>query len=156
MYREDDASRRTMDALRRLVSALRTSGAAASGDLGISVAQLFALRVIGNRSGISMSDLAERTLTSPSAVSEVVSRLVDKDLVRRFHAPDDGRRVILCLTLSGEALMRQIGETLPERLIAAFMAMPPLTRETLADLLESWLSKAGLADARVRMFGAGN
>ena len=155
MYREDDASRRTMDALRRLVSALRTSGAAVSGDLGLSVAQLFALRVIGNRSGISMSELAERTLTSPSAVSEVVSRLVVKDLVRRFHAPDDGRRVILSLTPSGEGLMRQIGETLPERLIAAFVAMPPLTRETLADLLESWLSTAGLADGRVRMLGEG-
>jgi DNA-binding MarR family transcriptional regulator len=117
---------------------------------------VLALRVIGERRGISMSELAERTLTSPIAVSEVVSRLVDKDLVRRYHAPDDGRRVILSLTRSGEVLMCQIGETLPERLIGALVAMPSLSRESLADLLESWLGNAGLADARVRMLGEGH
>lgn len=155
MYREDDASRRAMDALRRLVSGLRTSGAAASGELGISVAQLFALRVIGNRSGISMGELGERTLTSPSAISEVVTRLVDNGFVHRNHAPDDGRRIILSLTPRGEVLMRQIGETLPERLIAALVAMPPPARETLADMLENWVREAGLANTKVRMFGEG-
>jgi len=72
----DDAAARAMDALRRLVSALRSSGVAASGEPGMSVAQRFALRVIGTEPGISMGGLAGRTLTTPSAVSEVVSRLL--------------------------------------------------------------------------------
>src|SRR5512134_1012589 len=99
--RDDDAVARAMNALRRLVGALRTSGAAASGELGMSVAQLFALRVVGSHPGLSMGELAAHTLTSPSAISEVVSRLEQRGFVRRHAGASDARRVMLDPTAEG-------------------------------------------------------
>lgn len=93
----NDADIRVMNALRRLVRALRTSGAAASGEMGMSVAQLFALRIIGRQPGLSMGDVAAATLTTPSAVSEVVPRLVARGLVRREPDAEDHRRVLCTL-----------------------------------------------------------
>ena len=155
MRSADDASARVMDALRRLVSALRTSGSAASGELGMSVAQLFALRVIGEQPGLSMGELASRTLTTLSAVSEVVTRLVRRGLVRRDAAPDDHRRAMLTLTPAGEMIARDLDQTLPERLIAALQAMTPDARLVLADALDAWVADAGLASVSPTMFGEG-
>jgi DNA-binding MarR family transcriptional regulator len=144
----DDASARAMDALRRLVSALRSSGVAASGEPGMSVAQRFALRVIGTEPGISMGRLASRTLTTPSAVSEVVSRLVARDLVGREVATEDHRRHVLRLTPEGVAVIHGWEQTLPERLIKALASMDPVARGALADALEAIkLAGAGLAVA---------
>ena len=149
----NDAGVRTMNALRRLVSALRTSGAAASGDMGMSVAQLFAIRMIGRHAGLSMGDLAARTLTTPSAVSEVVSRLVARGLVRREPDPADHRRILLQLTWEGRALCDGLGQTLPERLVAALASMDPAARASLADAMENWVVGAGLGGVAPCMFG---
>lgn len=155
MDREDDASRRVMDALRRLVSALRTSGAAASVEPGISVAQLFALRVIGCQPGLSMGDLAAETLTTPASVSEVVSRLVGRGLVEREHDPADHRRVLLHLTPAGRTFFSRLGRTLPERLVAALGSMDPDQRTLLADAMDDWVRAAGLGNVPPSMFGEG-
>ena len=152
----DAMSARAMDALRRLVSALRTSGVAASGDMRMSVAQLFAFRVIGGHPGMSMGDLAAATLTTPSAVSEVVSRLVGRGLVRREPDATDHRRVLLQLTWEGERLFVQVEQTLPERLVASLAAMDPEARRTLADALENWVAGAGLSGVTPNMLGEGN
>ena len=148
-----DADVRAMNALRRLVSALRSSGAVASGELKMSVAQLFALRTIGQRPGLSMTDLAAATLTTPSAVSEVVSRLVARKLVHRDTDPVDHRRSLLELTSEGRELNRGLDPTLPERLVAALSTMPPDQRTALADGMEAWVVLAGLGDVAPTMFG---
>ena len=149
------ADARAMNALRRLVSALRTSGAAASRERGMSVAQLFALRVISRQPRLSMGELADLTLTSPSAVSEVASRLVTRGLVSREPDPFDHRRVLVRLTSQGEAFCEGLEETIPERLVSALETMDPVARQLLADTLESWVLEAGLGDIVPAMFGEG-
>jgi len=151
----DDVSVRAMNALRRLVSALRSSGAAASAGLGMSVAQRFALRIIGQNPGLAMGDLATRTLTTPSAVSEVVTRLVVRGLVHREPSHEDRRRAVLHATAEGSALLAGLEESLPERLIAALAAMPTDMRVTLANTLETWVTSAGLSGVAPIMFGEG-
>jgi DNA-binding MarR family transcriptional regulator len=142
---------RAMNSLRRLVSALRTSGAGAFP--GLSVAQQFALRIIGREPGLSMSDLARATATAPSTVSEVVVRLVDRGLVRRAKDGTDQRRVRLALTTSGTATFERLEQTVPERLVFALEQMDPFTRETLADALDAWIESAGLGEELPHMFG---
>jgi DNA-binding MarR family transcriptional regulator len=151
----DDAAIRAMDALRRLVSALRTSGVAASAQRGMSVAQLFALRVIGLVPGLSMGELAKRTLTTPSAVSEVVSRLSARGLVRRELDSTDRRRALLHLTTEGHALFVDVPATVPERLVASLATMDTGTVEILADTMEMWVASAGFGDVSPSMFGEG-
>ncbi|MCK6478252.1 MAG: MarR family transcriptional regulator, partial [Phycisphaerales bacterium] len=150
-----DAGLRAMNALRRLVSALRSSGAAASAMEGMSVAQQFALRVIASRPGVTMSQLAAATLTTPSAVSEVVARLVARGAVRREPDAADHRQVLVHLTPEGRALCDRVAETLPERLVAALAAMEPAARASLADAMEAWVARAGLGDVPPSMFGEG-
>lgn len=155
MLTSSGADARAMNALRRLVSALRTSGAAASRERGMSVAQCFALRLIGRHRGLSMGELADRTLTTPSAVSEVVSRLVERGAVRRDADPADHRRVLVRLTLDGQRLCEGLEETLPERLVSALASMDPDVRLSLADTLEEWVIQAGLGEIAPIMFGEG-
>ena len=151
----DDAGVRAMNALRRLVSALRTSGAAASDESGMSVAQHFALRIIERQPGLSMGDLAAATLTTPSAVSEVVFRLFTRGLVRREPDPADHRRVLVHLTWEGRVVCDGLEQTLPERLVAALAAMPASQRVTLAGALERWVDGAGLRGFAPTMLGEG-
>jgi len=155
MAATNGADARAMNALRRLVSALRTSGAAASRDKGMSVAQLFALRVIARQPRLSMGELADLTLTSPSAVSEVVSRLVSRGLVVREPDPIDNRRVLVRLTPQGAAFSEGLVETIPERLVSALESMDPIARQLLGDALEVWVVEAGLGDVVPAMFGEG-
>jgi DNA-binding MarR family transcriptional regulator len=152
MRTQGDAEGRAMNALRRLVSALRTSGAGAETG-GLSVAQQFALRVIGRQSGLAMGDLASATVTTPSTVSEVVVRLVDRGLVRRRRDTADERRVRLELTADGAALFERVELTVPEKLVHALESMDPMSVEVLAESLETWVKSAGLDDEIPRMFG---
>ena len=142
-----------MNSLRRLVSALRTAGAGAVADTGMSVAQQFALRVIGRHPGLTMGELSVATLTTPSTVSEVVVRLVERDLVSRTSDPQDHRRVRLRLTPSGAQAFELLEQTIPERLVSALDSLDEPSRDALAALLESWVDAAGLSTEMPRMFG---
>ena len=48
-----------------------------------------------------MNDLTEAVLLSQPALSRLVARLVERDLLVRSSAADDGRAIIVCLTDQG-------------------------------------------------------
>jgi DNA-binding MarR family transcriptional regulator len=150
MNKED--AERTMNALRRLVRALRISTVAVKRTSGISGAQLFVLRELVERPGQSLRDLVARTLTSQSSVSEVVARLVEGGLVSRRAAPDDGRRAVLSPTPAGRALLRAAPPTVQADLVDGLRRVPPRSLSALADGLEQWLAAAGLAHVPPTMF----
>jgi DNA-binding MarR family transcriptional regulator len=143
---------RAMNALRRLVRALRVSTVAVQRTSGISGAQLFVLRALVERPGQSMRDLVARTLTSPSTVSEVVARLIARGLVTRRPAPDDGRRAVLNPTAAGRAVVRVAPPTVQAGLIEGLRRLSPGSRNALADALEQWLGVAGLTEVPPAMF----
>jgi DNA-binding MarR family transcriptional regulator len=107
--------RDAMDAIRRVVQALRT-GAPES---GVSTAQLFALQQIAQHPGSSINDLAALTYTHQSSVSVVVRRLVEQRLVAKVTSRDDRRRQSLALTARGRRLLGRAPAAVQERLIAA-------------------------------------
>src|SRR5580658_6655719 len=76
-----------MDALRRVVRALRLTARDAERSAGISGAQLFVLQSLADQAAASLNELAERTLTDQSSVSVVVKRLVARRLVARKPSP---------------------------------------------------------------------
>ena len=153
----DETTPRVMDALRRLVRALSASARGGAGTGGVSGAHLFVLRQIAAAPGLSVGELATRTLARQSTVSEVVARLVAGGLVRRRPSAADARQVELSLTPLGRRRIARVGPTAQERLADALAAMPPARREALVDGLEAWLAAAGLADVPPTMFfeGAG-
>jgi DNA-binding MarR family transcriptional regulator len=136
-------TRVVLDAVRRIVQALRVSARQAERDVGLSGAQLFVLRRLADAGGepLSVNELATRTFTHQSTVSVVVQRLVRRGLVARHRSSRDARRVELTLAPAGLALLRRAPAAAQERLVAAVDAMPPAARRTLAASLE------GLANA---------
>src|SRR3954471_3978220 len=103
----DEAGEMTtvMDSLRAVVRALRISTRAVEKEIGISGAQLFVLQQLEEAPVRSVNELAERTSTHQSSVSTVVSRLVERGLVRRAPSPEDGRRMEISITDRGRQLV---------------------------------------------------
>ena len=71
-----------LDAVRHVVQALRESSRLAERQVGLTGAQLFVLQKLAESPALSVNELAERTHTHQRSVSTVVSRLVDRRLVR--------------------------------------------------------------------------
>ena len=148
----DPATRRVMDALRRIVRGLSGSARMLPGGSKVTGAQLFVLRQIGAAPGLTIGGLAARTLAGQSTVSEVVAKLVARRLVARQAGAEDARQSVLTLTAAGRRAVDGVEATAQERLAAGLRALRPAERRTLADALDGWLDRAGLGDVPATMF----
>ena len=54
---------------------------------------------------VRMHDLTDAVLLSQPALSRLVTRLVERNLVERSTAADDGRAIIVCLTNQGREII---------------------------------------------------
>ena len=124
-----------VDAIRRILHALRTSARKAEARAGVTGAQLFVLQSLA----ASLNELAARTLTHQSTVSVVVDRLVRRELVIKRRAPEDARRVELRLSPRGRALVRRAPQVAQARLIDGLRALPRSEARELARLLRQLL-----------------
>jgi len=141
-----------MDALRALVRALRISTRAVEKEIGISGAQLFVLQQLRDASARSVNELAERTSTHQSSVSTVVSRLVERGLVKREPSADDARRMEISITERGTALLAAAPRTAQIRMIDALRRMAPEQVEALATGLDQLVRDSGFAGEPAPMF----
>ncbi|MBI1219987.1 MAG: winged helix DNA-binding protein [Rhodobacteraceae bacterium] len=141
-----------MDALRRIVQALRQSSAHSEQDSNVTGAQALILKHVAAREGLSINELAGLTFTHQSTVSEVVGRLETRGLVQRARAQGDGRRCELRLTDEGKAAGHGTMITMQERLMQALHDLPPATLSQLADGLDALIGAAGLAEEPPIMF----
>jgi DNA-binding MarR family transcriptional regulator len=144
--------RAVMDALRRIVRALRLSARAAEGRLGISGAQLFVLHQLASSDASSIDELAARTLTHQSSVSVVVSRLAARGLVVRHTASDDARRTAIALTGAGRALLRKAPEVGQARLLTGLARLGREQRRALAFHLAALVRALEVGDETPGMF----
>ena len=143
---------RAMDGLRRVVHALRAGTSASERAVGLSGAQLFVLRQLRVASEQSLGDLARRTRTTASSVSEVVARLVNRGLVARGSSALDRRRAVLTLTPAGVRLLETAPKTVQDRLVTGFGRLDAVSQQMLARTLESWLDASGLAESPPTFF----
>lgn len=141
-----------LDGLRRIVRVLRESSREAESKLGVSGAQLFALKALSEARQLSLSELAERTRTHQSSVSVVVKRLVRSKLVARKASPEDARQLELSLTPKGRALLKRAPNAAQDRLILAVEALPRGERQALGRVLAHLSQAMGAADTAPQMF----
>lgn len=141
-----------LDGLRRIVRVLRESSREAESKLGVSGAQLFALKALSEARQLSLSELAERTRTHQSSVSVVVKRLVRSKLVTRKASPEDARQLELSLTPRGRALLKRAPNAAQDRLILAVEALPRGERQALGRVLAHLSEAMGAADTAPQMF----
>jgi MarR family transcriptional regulator, lower aerobic nicotinate degradation pathway regulator len=139
-----------MVALRRVVRLFRLADREAESSHGLSAAQLFVLHTLWQAPAHSLADLAARTMTDQSSVSTVVSKLVERKLVKKTHGTDR-RRAELSLTARGEHIVRT-APRLPQALVAdTIAAMAPKRRAELVRSLEGFASAIGANEVAPRM-----
>jgi DNA-binding MarR family transcriptional regulator len=71
-----------------------------SGDL-LYRAEVHTLMAIGNNPGANVTDLAGHSGISKSAISQMVNKLVQKNLVEKYRSPDNEKEIFLRLTPRG-------------------------------------------------------
>jgi DNA-binding MarR family transcriptional regulator len=145
-------TRAVLDAIRKIVRALRVASRAAEKRAGLSGAQLFVLQKLSDGRAVSLNELAARTLTHQSSVSVVVQRLVERGLIRRSSSAVDGRRIELSLTTAGRKVAGQSHDLAQDRLIRALREMPQAQRTQTAVLLDDLLARAGLYSESATLF----
>ncbi|MBW8683942.1 MarR family winged helix-turn-helix transcriptional regulator [Chitinophaga rhizophila] len=64
--------------------------------------------ILSKQQNIPLIDIAEQLEVSHSAVSQLVTNLKKKGLVRTAPCPDDGRRQLVMLSKKGEELLHQV------------------------------------------------
>jgi len=146
-----EQSREVLDAIRRLVQVIRRSAQAAERRVGLSAAQLFVLRKLAEVQILSVGELAIRTATSQSSVSEVVQRLVTAGLVQRQRSARDGRSVELSLSDAGRALVDKAPQAIQDHILEGLSRMPGRDRAELARLINNLLQETGIAQGPAKM-----
>jgi DNA-binding MarR family transcriptional regulator len=141
-----------MDALRRIVRSLRIAERHSEALLGVTSAQLFVLREIDKAGTITVSELAQRTATAQSSVSEVLARLAARGLVTRTRPIADRRRTEIALSEAGHALLTRGKESVPERLVTAFQQLSVERQRVTAESMSAWVKEAGMGDVAASMF----
>jgi len=145
-------SQRVMDALRRLVRALSTSARERATPQGISGAQRFVLRQLVAAGELSVGELASRTFSRQSTVSEVVARLVERGFATREPGLTDARQSRIVPTARGRRAVAGMEPSAQERRVAGLESLPATRRDTLAAALEEWIVASGLAETPPTMF----
>jgi DNA-binding MarR family transcriptional regulator len=141
-----------LDAIRRIVHALRESSRWAEKHVGLTGAQLFVMQKLAESPAASVNELATRTHTHQSSVSTVVTRLVDRGLVRRVRSGVDGRSVELSLTARGQRLVGDGPNVAQDRLIRAIERLPAGRRRLLASTLGELAGTMATVDRVPAMF----
>ena len=147
------AAEQTMSAIRALIREMRMNTRAIESQSGMSLAQLFVLHCLAEKSADSLNELADRTATHQSSVSVVVTRLLQKGYVSRTPSPVDRRRVLLEITPLGREVLSKAPTTIQMRLISSLHAMSPEDNGALAGLLRRWVSGAGIDLTLAPMLG---
>jgi DNA-binding MarR family transcriptional regulator len=127
-----DDGRAVFTAWRRLLQAVRRRERLAERDVGLTGAQLFALRQLESHPGATIGQLATLTVTDASSTSVVVARLLEKGCVRRERDPDDQRRWRLHPTREGADRLARAPDSADQRLAIALVAITPAARAELA------------------------
>src|SRR5947208_7938948 len=76
----------------------------------VSFPQFFLLASLDQKEVLTMSAIAQKMEHTMAAASGLVARLENLGYVVRSHAADDRRKVMVCITPRGSALVRRIRE----------------------------------------------
>ena len=119
--------------LMRAANAARSHASRHLGDSGLTLTQFAVLEALYHLGPMSLSDIAEKVLTTGGNLTMVAGNLERDGLVKRQKSPEDGRVQILALTLKGKSLMRGV---FPIHAAAIAQFMRALSVEELGQLGE--------------------
>ncbi|PKM74806.1 MAG: hypothetical protein CVU92_04640 [Firmicutes bacterium HGW-Firmicutes-17] len=102
--------------------------------------ELKALDMIGQFSGINLTQLANKLGISKSAISKCTSKLLEKELIKKEKSPVNVREVVFTLTPDGQTIFDQLA-TVHTNLFEPFnKALDELSTSQINDLHHMFLS----------------
>ena len=103
----------------------------------VSFPQFFLLAALDQQEVMTMSAIAQKMGHTTAAASGLVARLQKTGYVTRAGAPDDRRKVMVCITEKGSALVRRIREEMVGNLMKIMASSQSRrTKSVAADLHE--------------------
>ncbi len=91
----------------------------------VSFPQYFLLAVLDQKEVLTMSAIAQKMGHTTAAASGLVARLENLSYVTRSSAREDRRKVMVCITAKGSALVRRIREEMVENLMKLMAHLTP-------------------------------
>src|SRR6266436_9465050 len=91
----------------------------------VSFPQFFLLTYLDRKEVLTMSAIAQKMGHTTAAASGLVARLENLGYVMRSVARDDRRKVMVCITPKGSALVRRIREEMMENLMKLMAHLTP-------------------------------
>ncbi|MGY1848266.1 MULTISPECIES: MarR family winged helix-turn-helix transcriptional regulator [unclassified Blastococcus] len=131
----EDGTGELGDLLMRVARTQRRRWREALAPWDLSPHQARALRVVCERDGVRLSDLAEALHIAPRSATEVADGLQERGLVERSPDPGDRRAVIVRPTDEGRRVRREVGRARAADSAELFARLGPEDRATLARIL---------------------
>jgi DNA-binding MarR family transcriptional regulator len=103
----------------------------------LSPHQARALKVVSERDGVRLSDLAEALHIAPRSATEVADGLQERGLIERTPDPGDRRAVLLRPTEEGRRIRGEIGAARAADSAELFGRLSPADRAELARVLRT-------------------
>jgi DNA-binding MarR family transcriptional regulator len=91
----------------------------------VSFPQFFLLAALDQKEVLTMSAIAQKMGHTTAAASGLVARLEGLGYVVRSSAPEDRRKVLVCITPKGSALVRRIREEMVGNLMKIMEHLSP-------------------------------
>jgi MarR family transcriptional regulator, 2-MHQ and catechol-resistance regulon repressor len=94
--------------LMRAANSARNFAARSLGDTGLTLTQFAVLEALYHLGPMSLSEVAQKVLTTGGNLTMVAGNLEKQGLAKRQPSPEDKRVQIVALTPKGKSLIRQI------------------------------------------------
>lgn len=108
----------------------------------ISHGEYRALRRLARMDMCTMQDIAKSISVTKSGATRIISRLEEKNLVRRIQNQNDGRVCCVQLSKEGEKLMSEIAKRPANKIMTILAAMDPNMRQILLTSLNAFFQTA--------------
>ena len=120
--------------LMRAANAARTHASRQLEGTGLTLSQFAVLEALYHLGPMSLSDIAQKILTTGGNLTMVVGNLEKQRLAHRQKSPEDGRVLIVVLTPKGKALIQRIFPTHAVAITEFMSSLTPDQQEDLANL----------------------
>jgi DNA-binding MarR family transcriptional regulator len=123
-------------AMRRLIRATDLYSKHLSKTLGLTAPQLMVLQYVQKHGAVTIGDLARAISLSQATVTTIVTRLENRDYLRREKSHRDRRKVHVALTAAGRKIIADAPAPLQEKLVRELTLLEPWEQSMILSSLQ--------------------
>lgn len=129
--------------LMRAANSARNVAARQLSDSGLTLTQFAVLEALYHLGPMSLTDLAQKVLTTGGNLTMVVGNLEKQGLARRQRSPEDRRMLIVVLTPKGKSLIRSLFPHHAAAIVEFVSVLTPEEQKSLGDLCRKLGQQSG-------------